>query len=218
MNILVFLGAPGSGKGTQSDMLVHKNNYEKISTGDLLRDVSSSGSDLGKEIKEIMKSGGLVSDEIVAKLIRDKLSLSNNSISNFIFDGFPRTLNQAKILEDIINDIDQFAKVSILLLQIDKESVLDRISGRFVCGDCKENYHERYKKSKIDGVCDLCGSKNMIKRDDDKPETVVSRIDSYNREIEPIIEFYQKEYGVNEIIGNKHYSKVYQEILNSVNI
>ncbi|MBT4922696.1 MAG: nucleoside monophosphate kinase [Rickettsiales bacterium] len=218
MKVVIFLGAPGSGKGTQSDMLVSQNNFIKISTGDLLREISSSGSDLGNKIQEIMKLGGLVSDDIVAQMLKDKLSLSKDSSVHYIFDGFPRTLNQAKILENIIKDVDSEVLVSVLLLEVDEQVVVDRIAGRFFCGDCKENYHEVYKESKVSGVCDLCGAANMQKREDDKSNIVLSRINTYNDQIKPITEFYQSRYKVKKIRAEKHYQEVYQDILSSVNI
>ena len=149
MKVIIFLGAPGAGKGTQSDLLVANNNFVKISTGDLLREVSSSGTEFGNKIKEIMQSGSLVSDEIVEKLLKDKLHEVNNSDANIIFDGFPRTIAQAEILNDIIGNLDGDLDVSVLLLNIDADSVVERIVGRFNCADCKENYHDKFKPTNL---------------------------------------------------------------------
>lgn len=216
MKIIIFLGAPGSGKGTQSDFLVQNNNYIKLSTGDLLREVTASGSELGNKISDIMKSGGLVSDDIVAEILNNKMNATNGK-SNFIFDGFPRTLNQAKILKDIILNISDVESIDVILLDVDKDVVVKRISGRFMCSSCKENYHQEYKKTKVPGICDNCGSKDFVKREDDNAETVIKRIDSYNNQIQPIIDFYKNEYGVHKIIGSNHFDQVHSDIQAIVN-
>jgi adenylate kinase len=218
MKIIIFLGAPGAGKGTQSDLLVANNNFVKISTGDLLREVSTSGTEFGNKIKEIMQSGSLVSDEIVEKLLKDKLHEVNNSDANIIFDGFPRTIAQAEILNDIIGNLDGDLDVSVLLLNIDADSVVERIVGRFNCAGCKENYHDKFKPTKIAGVCDVCGSSNLVRRADDNRETVVNRLKSFEDEIAPILNFYRNIGDVVEIFAHNHFDDVYNDITNRLEL
>jgi len=218
MKIIIFLGAPGAGKGTQSDLLVANNNFIKVSTGDLLREVSASGSNFGNKIKDIMQSGSLVSDEIVEKLLKDKLNEVNNSDANIIFDGFPRTIVQAEILNDIISNLEGNLDVSVLLLNIDADSVFERIVGRFNCADCKENYHDKFKPTKVADVCDVCGSQNLVRRADDNRETIVNRLKSFEDEIAPILKFYRNIGDVVEIFAGNHFDDVYKDIINRLEL
>lgn len=218
MKIIIFLGAPGAGKGTQSDLLVANNNFIKVSTGDLLREVSVSGSSFGNKIKDIMQSGSLVSDEIVEKLLKDKLNEVNNSDANIIFDGFPRTIAQAVILNDMISNLEGNLDISVLLLNIDADSVVERIVGRFNCADCKENYHDKFKPTKVTGVCDICGSKNLVRRADDNRETIVNRLKSFDDEIAPILKFYRNIGDVVEIFAGNHFDDVYKDITNRLEL
>jgi adenylate kinase len=218
MKVIIFLGAPGSGKGTQSDLLVSSKNFVKISTGDLLREVSSDGSEFGNMIKAIMQAGELVSDEIVEKLLVEKLNKVNNNNANIIFDGFPRTIAQAKMLNNIISNLNGNVEVNVLLLKIDVESVVQRIVGRFNCHDCKENYHDQFKKTTIQGVCDVCGSSKLERREDDNRETITKRLESFENQIAPILSYYKEIGEITEIIAKNHYNDVFLEITNRLDL
>ena len=220
MNIIIFLGAPGSGKGSQSDLIVDRLTYVKFSTGDLLREVSKEESSFGKELRSIMQSGALVSDEIVSNILEESLKKNlSKKIENFIFDGYPRTIDQAKNLDKIFQKFElKPNNIKIISLDIDEDIVIKRISGRFFCDDCKESYHDIFKPTKQKGICDVCGSRNLIRRADDNSKTVKNRIKNYNKEIEPIIDYYQSNYGLKKIIANQDFEDVYSDIKNYINI
>lgn len=198
MNI-ILLGPPGAGKGTQASRLVDEYGMVQLSTGDMLREAVKAQSEIGKQAEAVMKSGGLVSDEIVSGLIGDKLD-SLSADTSVIFDGYPRTAAQAEALDDILaargRKLDH-----VIELDVDEDALVDRITGRFTCAKCGEGYHDRYKLPKIEGVCDSCGSTEFKRRADDNEETVRTRMAEYRAKTAPILPIYEARGLVTRVDG-----------------
>lgn len=189
---IVMLGGPGSGKGTASEKLSEKYKLEHISTGDMLREEIKKESPLGLEVKGILAEGKLVSDEIVIKLIENKLS-SEECKNGAILDGFPRTEKQAETLSEIVKKLGKKIDVAIEL-DVSDEIIIDRIINRILCSnkECGAIYNAKSHKPKVEGICDKCGSK-LITRADDNRETVQNRLNVYHKESEGIINYYKNE-------------------------
>lgn len=195
MRSVIFLSPPAAGKGTFSAYLVKNYNYVQISTGDILRERSK----IDESLKNIMSSGGLVSDELIMEIVKDKLeSIKGKS---FILDGIPRTLNQAKELQKIFNElsINDFDVISI---DVDKDILLNRVTGRVICPNCHESFNQNIVefKPKVKNICDNCGTA-LVHRDDDNEESYLNRYNSYTKNTLPIINYY-KELGYYNIIKN----------------
>lgn len=187
--VLILLGPPGAG-GTQARMLEKRYGLVQLSTGDLLRAAVAEGSEAGKAADKVMKSGGLVSDEIVIAILRDRLA-SPDTAKGVILDGFPRTTVQAEALDELLAESGQKIDAAISL-EVDDEAMVHRIAGRYTCGECGEGYHDSFKKPKVDGVCDVCGASNMKRRSDDNAETVAERLAAYHKQTAPLITYYEK--------------------------
>ncbi|MEM7616901.1 MAG: nucleoside monophosphate kinase, partial [Pseudomonadota bacterium] len=175
---LILLGAPGSGKGTQSKLLINKLGFLQISTGDILRKEVADNSDLGKMANKIMQSGNLVPDDIMIDMMRNHISQIDYS-KGLIFDGFPRNIEQAKHLDQLLAEYDACVN-KVILLDIPTQMLVDRIIHRYTCKNCGAIYNKKFKIEKIAGVCDGCGGKEFIQRDDDNAETIKNRIDIFN--------------------------------------
>ena len=188
MNI-ILLGPPGAGKGTQSDVLRDAYKLKKLATGDMLREAVAKGTDLGKQAKEIMATGGLVPDNIMIGIIRDAI-WGDNCPNGFILDGFPRTVAQAEALDWKLKDAEK--KLDFVIeLKVDDAKMVERISGRYSCKGCGAGYHDAFQKPKAAGVCDKCGGTDFLRREDDKAETVAKRLEAYHAMTAPIIPYYQ---------------------------
>ena len=184
---IILLGPPGAGKGTQARRLVEERGLVQLSTGDMLREAQASGTEMGKLVAEVMKQGKLVTDEIVIGLIREKLESSD--APGFIFDGFPRTLGQADALGALLAGMNQ--KVDgVIEMQVDDTALVDRISGRYTCGNCGEVYHDTTKPTKVEGVCDVCGSTDLRRRPDDNADSLKTRLLEYYKKTSPLIGYY----------------------------
>ena len=179
---LIIMGAPGAGKGTQSEKISAKWNIPAVSTGDMLRAAVKEGTELGRAAKTCMDAGQLVPDEIVIGIIKDYLS-SDKCTGGFILDGFPRSIPQAEALDAMGVKID-----AVLSIEVPDEKIVERMSGRRVC-TCGASYHVAYKAPKTEGICDNCGSALYI-RDDDKAETVLKRLATYHNTPEPLKDYY----------------------------
>ncbi|AAV93824.1 adenylate kinase [Ruegeria pomeroyi] len=186
MNI-ILLGPPGAGKGTQARHLVETRGMIQLSTGDMLRAARSSGTEMGKKVAAIMDAGKLVTDEIVIGLIEEQLTTQTGA--GFIFDGFPRTLAQADALAALLAKLGQSLH-TVIEIRVDDEALVDRISGRFTCGGCGEVYHDKTKPTKVDGVCDNCGSTEMVRRADDNADSLRTRLMEYYKKTSPLIGYY----------------------------
>lgn len=187
--VLILLGPPGAGKGTQARMLEEKFGLVQLSTGDLLRAAVAAGTDAGKAAKAVMEAGELVSDEIVINILRDRLA-EPDCAKGVILDGFPRTTVQAEALDALLAESGQGINAAVSL-EVDDAAMVTRISGRFTCGDCGEGYHDTFKAPKVAGTCDKCGSTNMKRRADDNAETVASRLVAYHEQTAPLIAYYK---------------------------
>jgi adenylate kinase len=185
---LILLGPPGAGKGTQSQLIAKKRGFVQLSTGDMLRAACSAGTELGLQTKALMDRGELVSDEIVVKIIAERIE-EPDCEAGFILDGFPRTLQQAAALDEVLAKKGQRMD-AVIELKVDYNRLVERIVGRYACAKCGEGYHDRFKRPKLRGVCDVCGSTEFKRRSDDNAETVTTRMMAYYRETSPLIGYY----------------------------
>lgn len=204
--ILVFLGPPGAGKGTQAKLLSQRMGFLHLSTGDLLREAVKNQTPLGKKAKEYMDRGELVPDDLIVQLIEETMPKDGN----VILDGFPRTVNQALALEEMLKGKGE--KISkVLFFDVPDEVIIDRLSGRRVCSKCGAVYHVKYNPPKVEGVCDLCGGP-LVQRDDDKEEVVRKRLEVYRKQTEPLIEFYQERGIIYKLDAGKGVEELFEEV------
>jgi adenylate kinase len=185
---IILLGPPGAGKGTQAKRLVDERAMVQLSTGDMLREAKSSGTEMGRRVAEVMAKGELVTDDIVIGLIDEKLHASSGH-GGFIFDGFPRTLKQADALADLMARNGQTLD-AVIEMQVDDAALVTRISGRFTCGTCGEVYHDATRPTKVTGTCDACGGHDMKRRADDNAEALKTRLMEYYKKTSPLIGYY----------------------------
>jgi adenylate kinase len=197
MNI-ILLGPPGAGKGTQARHLVETRNMVQLSTGDMLRDAKSSGSEMGKKVAEVMARGDLVTDDIVIGLIGEKLS--ETSSDGFIFDGFPRTLAQADALGNLLEKHGQDLD-AVIEMRVDDDALVGRITARSTCAKCGEVYNDMTKPQPVDGKCINCGSNEFVRRADDNEGSLRQRLMEYYKKTSPIIGFYYAKGLLNQVDG-----------------
>ncbi|MCE8507927.1 adenylate kinase [Ruegeria pomeroyi] len=186
--VLILLGPPGAGKGTQARMLEDQFGLVQLSTGDLLRAAVAAGTPAGKQAKAVMEAGDLVSDEIVIAILRDRLA-EPDCAKGVILDGFPRTTVQAEALDTLLSESGQRINAAISL-EVEDAEMVTRISGRYTCGGCGEGYHDTFKQPAQAGKCDKCGGTEMKRRADDNAETVASRLEAYHAQTAPLIAYY----------------------------
>lgn len=203
---LIMFGPPGAGKGTQTDILCRRYGIQKISTGDALREVIRSGSELGQQVKGLMDQGKFVPDEIVTEIIRDRVS-SPDCANGFILDGFPRNLAQA---EALLNMGIRMNKA--LLINVPDEVLVERVQGRVVCSKCGASYHVTNNPPQEEGVCDKCGG-CLEARSDDRPETVRARLKTYHELTDPVVDFYRGRGILSETDGTADIETATAEIL-----
>lgn len=183
---LIFLGAPGAGKGTQAEIISKELNIPTISTGDMIREALKNGTEMGLKAKSYMESGALVPDEVVIGIVKERLS-KDDCKNGFILDGFPRTIPQAEALDSMGVEIDL-----VIDLEVSDDIIINRMSGRRVCEKCGKTYHTINKLSKIEGVCDVCTGA-LIQRKDDHIDTVKTRLETYHKETEPLKDYYEAQ-------------------------
>ena len=213
MNIILF-GPPGAGKGTQAQSIVKKHNYFQLSTGDLLRNEIKKQTDLGKEIEGIISKGNFASDEIVNKLLKNTI-LNLKFRDRIIFDGYPRSIEQAKNLDLILNEFDQ--KINLIIsLVVPREIIEKRIIGRVTCDKCNLTLNEFFNKEEID--LHPCGKEYFIKRKDDSLETIMSRYDIYTKTTEPVLNFLSKNSNFHEIDGTLEIDEITAKIDTFINV
>lgn len=188
MNI-ILMGPPGGGKGTQAKILQDKYGMVQLSTGDMLRAAVASGSEIGKRAKAVMEAGQLVSDEIVIGIIDERLD-QPDAKKGFILDGFPRTTAQAEALDALLTR-KGLRLDAVIEIRVPDDYLVERITGRFSCTKCGAGYHDKFQRPKTDGVCDVCGSTEFIRRADDNAETVKKRLDAYHAQTAPLLPYYQ---------------------------
>lgn len=182
---LILLGAPGAGKGTQAEIICDKFNIPAISTGNILREAIKNATEMGKKAKSYIDNGDLVPDEVVIGIIKERLA-QDDCANGFILDGFPRTIPQAEALDTLGIDID-----CALSIEVADQKIMQRLSGRRVCESCGASYHIDYKKPAVEGICDACQGK-LVQRKDDKPETILERLNVYHKQTEPLKDYYKK--------------------------
>ncbi len=188
---LILVGPPGGGKGTQAKFLENAYGIVHLSTGDMLRAAVAAGTNLGKQAKQIMDAGQLVSDKIMIGMISERLD-ETDCANGFILDGFPRTVAQAEGLEAMLTE-KGLKLDSVIEIRVPDQKLIDRITGRFTCAKCGEGYHDTYKTTKVDEICDVCGSGEFIRRADDNAQTVVSRLQAYHGQTAPLLPFYEQK-------------------------
>jgi adenylate kinase len=206
---LVLLGPPGAGKGTQAERLVTDFDLPYYATGDILRAAVKEESDLGKEAKSYMDKGDLVPDELICKVIMERID-SDEAQDGFLLDGFPRTAGQAEVLENALEKRSR-SLTAALLIEADDETVVKRLSGRGVCTKNGHNYHVDFDPPKREGVCDQDGSR-LIQRDDDKPDTVKHRLSVYHDQTKPLIEHYEQAGLLKRFDGERSPTEVHDHI------
>jgi adenylate kinase len=207
---LILLGPPGAGKGTQAKLLEKKFGITQLSSGDMLRAAVSSGTPVGQKAKSYMEQGALVPDHIVVDVVFDGLA-GQDKDDGFILDGFPRTVEQAEALDRWLaqhaSGIDR-----VVVIEVADDLLIERIAGRFTCAKCGEGYHDTFKRPKLDGVCDVCGSHEFKRRADDRAETVKTRLEAYHRQTAPLIEHYRAQGKVSTVDGEAPIDKVSRQI------
>ena len=207
---LVLLGPPGAGKGTQAKRLQETHALVQLSTGDMLRAAVAAGTELGRKAGDIMERGELVPDEVVIGLIAERMDAERGG-KGFILDGFPRTIGQAEALDRLL--AERGKKVDrVIVLAVDDDALVQRISGRFTCATCGEGYHDLFKKPKVPGVCDVCGGTKFTRRPDDTEEVVRARLKAYHAQTKPLIGYYQAQEKVSTVNGMADIATVQKEI------
>lgn len=196
---LMLIGPPGSGKGTQAHRLVDGHGLVQLSTGDMLREAAAAGTETGLRAKSVMDAGQLVSDEIVIGIISDRLDQPDMS-NGFVLDGFPRTLAQADALA-VLLDEKKMPLDRVILLEVDDEALVERISGRFTCAGCGAGYNDSLAPTKQPGVCDRCGATEFKRRSDDNAETVRERLLAYYKSTAPLIGYYHAKDALSRVDG-----------------
>lgn len=213
MNI-VFLGAPGSGKGTQASMLSTELAIPHISTGDLFRSEINNKTETGLKVKSYIDSGNLVPDSVVIDIIKLRISLDDCK-QGFILDGFPRTIEQAEMLSEMMLDIKD--KINLVVnFEIDQDILIKRISGRFSCNNCGEVYNKFYKNTKVEHVCDKCASRNFLFRSDDNEEVLKERLKIYNKSANNLVEFYKKNNLLISIDALESASLIFENLMKTI--
>ena len=207
---LILMGPPGAGKGTQSQRIEKSHGIVQLSTGDMLRAEVASGSDLGKEAKDVMESGGLVSDELIIAMISSRIN-QDDCKKGFILDGIPRTTPQAEALDAMLTEKGLMIE-HVIEMKVDDEAMVKRITGRFTCAECGAGYHDEFQKPKKEGVCDQCGGSEFTRRADDNAETVRGRLQADHEQTAPILSYYNEKGAVKSIEGMASIDEVTEQL------
>jgi adenylate kinase len=207
---LILLGPPGAGKGTQAKRLETSRGLVQLSTGDMLRAAIKLGTPIGVKLKTIMDAGHLVSDEVMVEMLHDRI-LQPECRNGFILDGFPRTVAQAEALDVMLANANLKLDV-VIKMAVQETALIDRVVGRFTCARCGRGYHDKFSPPRVAGICDVCGSTEFTRRDDDNPDTVHRRLEAYNAQTMPIIPYYEQRGILRRVDGMADIEAVSQEI------
>lgn len=207
---IIMLGAPGAGKGTQAKKIAAKYNIPHISTGDIFRANIKNGTELGKKAKTYMDQGLLVPDELVVDLVVDRVG-QEDAKNGYVLDGFPRTIPQAEALDKALAGLEEKVDYAIDV-DVPDENIVRRMGGRRACVGCGATYHMEYAPTKVEGICDTCG-KELILRDDDKPETVLKRLGVYHEQTQPLIDYYKNQGILKSVDGTQPMDEVFKAIV-----
>ena len=210
MTNLMLLGPPGAGKGTQAKEIAARHGLTQLSTGDMLRASVAAGTEIGKRVKQIMAKGELVPDEVVIKIISERMDEADCK-AGVILDGFPRNLTQAAALDKVLKEKNRKLD-AVVELKVDDNQLIQRIVGRFTCAKCGEGYHDRFKRPKVRNVCDVCQSTEFTRRPDDNSDTVTRRLMVYYRETSPLIGYYFCKGNLRSVDGMASIAQVAQDI------
>lgn len=203
------MGLPGAGKGTQAEQIVEKYNIPHISTGDMFRAAMKNNTELGRKAKSFMDNGDLVPDEVTNGIVRERLS-EDDAKDGFLLDGFPRTVEQAQELENILSDLGTELD-AVINIDVEKDVLLKRLTGRWICRTCGKTYHEIYNPPKVPGKCDLDGGE-LYQRDDDKKETVEKRLNVNMKQTKPLLDFYSEKGKLHNINGEQEIKDVFVDV------
>ena len=208
--ILVLIGPPGAGKGTQAKRLEDLRGLVQLSTGDMLRAAVAAGTELGRQAGKLMEQGQLVPDDLVIGLIAERLDAEKDA-KGFILDGFPRTIGQAEALDRLLETRGSQVDRTVVI-DVEDDALVARITGRFTCASCGEGYHDLFKKPKVEGVCDKCGGTEFKRRPDDTEEVVRSRLEAYHAQTKPLVGYYTGQGKVRTVNGMADIEAVQKEI------
>lgn len=203
------MGLPGAGKGTQAEQIVEKYNIPHISTGDMFRAAMKNNTELGRKAKSFMDNGDLVPDEVTNGIVRERLS-EDDAKDGFLIDGFPRTVEQAQELENILSDLGTELD-AVINIDVEKDVLMKRLTGRWICRTCGKTYHEIYNPPKVAGKCDLDGGE-LYQRDDDKKETVEKRLNVNMKQTKPLLDFYSEKGKLHNINGEQDIKDVFVDV------
>lgn len=206
---IIMLGAPGAGKGTQAKMIAEKYSVPHISTGDIFRANIKNGTELGMEAKKYMDQGLLVPDELTVKILLDRVA-NDDCKNGYVLDGFPRTIPQAEVLDKALTELGDQIDYAVNV-EVPDEKIIKRMGGRRACLSCGATYHIEHIPPKTEGICDTCG-KELVLRDDDKPETVKNRLDVYHKQTQPLIDFYSAKGVLKTVDGTVDMKDVFAAI------
>jgi adenylate kinase len=209
MNI-ILLGPPGAGKGTQARRIEEKFGFKQLSSGDMLRAAVASGSEVGKRAGEFMQRGALVPDEVIVGVVFERIANESGS-KGIILDGFPRTVAQAEALDNQLGAQGMSISAAIVIA-VDDDKLVERVSGRFTCSGCGEGYHDLFRCPQIDGVCDKCGGKDFSRRNDDNAEAMRTRLEAYHGQTSPLIGYYGAQGKVSRIDGEQAIDRVSKDV------
>ncbi|MFD2729279.1 adenylate kinase [Enterococcus camelliae] len=207
---LVLMGLPGAGKGTQAERIVAAYDIPHISTGDMFRAAMANKTELGLKAKSYMDQGELVPDEVTNGIVKERLAEPDTD-HGFLLDGFPRTLDQAKALDAMLNELGKKLD-AVIEIHVPESILVDRLTGRFMCRDCGATYHKVFNPTKVEGTCDKCGGHNFYQREDDKPETVKNRLAVNIKGSEPILKYYKDQGLLQSIDGNREIDAVFADV------
>lgn len=209
MNV-ILLGPPGAGKGTQAQRLERAHGMVQLSTGDMLRAAVGSGSELGRQAKQVMDAGQLMPDDLMIRMIAERIE-QPDCAGGFILDGFPRTTGQAEALDRMLGD-KGFKLDAVIKMKVDEEALVERITGRFTCARCGAGYHDKFHRPKNDEICDHCGGTEFTRRADDNEETVRARLAAYREQTAPILPYYEAKGALRRVDGMAPIDEVTRQI------